>query len=160
MAESYYFCHFWYTGRRKSARFPRNFYSYRQKKRKSLFASALIAYMAFLEPEYGQEIYCLAPKLDQAALVYDGFHKMVKAEPELLELARKRAVIFTLRAGNSASGYNSIGKYLYENHPIMVKPMNSMEIRTLRLINFFIIIEYAFPFLTFLFCQTGNRHMV
>ena len=70
------------------------------------------------------------------------------------------AVIFTLRAGNSASGYNSIGKYLYENHPIMVKPMNSMEIRTLRLINFFIIIEYAFPFLTFLFCQTGNRHMV
>ena len=61
-----------------------------RKNGKSLFASALIAYMAFLEPEYGQEIYCLAPKLDQAALVYDGFHKMVKAEPELLELARKR----------------------------------------------------------------------
>lgn len=61
-----------------------------RKNGKSLFASAIIAYMAFLEPEYGQEIYCLAPKLDQAALVYDGFHKMVKAEPELLELARKR----------------------------------------------------------------------
>ena len=61
-----------------------------RKNGKSLFASAIIAYMAFLEPEYGQEIYCLAPKLDQAALVYDGFHKMVKAEPELLKLARKR----------------------------------------------------------------------
>ena len=61
-----------------------------RKNGKSLFASAIIAYMAFLEPEYGQEIYCLAPKLDQAALVYDGFHKMVKAEPELFELARKR----------------------------------------------------------------------
>ena len=61
-----------------------------RKNGKSLFASAIIAYMAFLEPEYGQEIYCLAPKLDQAAVVYDGFHKMVKAEPELLELARKR----------------------------------------------------------------------
>ena len=61
-----------------------------RKNGKSLFASAIIAYMAFLEPEYGQEIYCLAPKLDQAALVYDGFHKMVKAEPEFLELARKR----------------------------------------------------------------------
>ena len=48
-----------------------------RKNGKSLFASAIIAYMAFLEPEYGQEIYCLAPKLDQAALVYDGFHKMV-----------------------------------------------------------------------------------
>lgn len=61
-----------------------------RKNGKSLFASAIIAYMAFLEPEYGQEIYCLAPKLDQAALVYDGFHKMVLAEPELEELAKKR----------------------------------------------------------------------
>lgn len=58
-----------------------------RKNGKSLFASAIIAYMAFLEPEYGQEIYCLAPKLDQAALVYDGFHKMVLAEPDLEEQA-------------------------------------------------------------------------
>ena len=61
-----------------------------RKNGKSLFASAIIAYMAFLEPEYGQEIYCLAPKLDQAALVYDGFYKMVQAEEELNELAVKR----------------------------------------------------------------------
>lgn len=61
-----------------------------RKNGKSLFASAIIAYMMFVEPEYGQENYCLAPKLDQAAVVYDGFHKMVKAEPELSELARKR----------------------------------------------------------------------
>ena len=61
-----------------------------RKNGKSLFASALIAYMAYLEPEYGQEIYCLAPKLDQAALVYDGFYQMVQAEEELEELAKKR----------------------------------------------------------------------
>lgn len=61
-----------------------------RKNGKSLFASAIIAYMAYLEPEYGQEIYCLAPKLDQAALVYDGFYQMVKSEPELEELAKKR----------------------------------------------------------------------
>ena len=30
-----------------------------RKNGKSLFASAIIAYMAYLEPEYGQEIYCL-----------------------------------------------------------------------------------------------------
>ena len=60
-----------------------------RKNGKSLFASAIIAYMAFLEPEYGQEIYCLAPKLDQAALVYDGFYKMVQAEEELEELTKK-----------------------------------------------------------------------
>lgn len=61
-----------------------------RKNGKSLFASAIIAYMVYMEPEYGQEIYCLAPKLDQATLVYDGFHKMVKAEEELNELAKKR----------------------------------------------------------------------
>ena len=61
-----------------------------RKNGKCLFASAIIAYMVYLEPEYGQEIYCLAPKLDQATLVYDGFYKMVQAEDELNELAKKR----------------------------------------------------------------------
>lgn len=61
-----------------------------RKNGKSLFASAIIAYEAYIENEYGQEIYCLAPKLDQAALVYDGFYKMIQAEPELEELAKKR----------------------------------------------------------------------
>ncbi len=61
-----------------------------RKNGKSLLAAAIIAYIAFLEPEYGQEIYCLAPKLDQAALVYDGFYKIMQAEPELSELAKKR----------------------------------------------------------------------
>lgn len=61
-----------------------------RKNGKSLFASAIIAYMAYLEPEYGQEIYCLAPKLEQTAKVYDGFYQMVKADEELAELAKKR----------------------------------------------------------------------
>ena len=61
-----------------------------RKNGKSLFASAVIAYMAFLEPEYGQEIYCLAPKLEQTALVYDSFYQMIKADEELEELTKKR----------------------------------------------------------------------
>lgn len=61
-----------------------------RKNGKSLFASAIIAYMAYLEPEYGQEIYCLAPKLDQAALVYDGFYQIVNSEDELKAEAKKR----------------------------------------------------------------------
>lgn len=61
-----------------------------RKNGKSLFASAIIAYMVYLDPEYGQEIYCLAPKLEQAAKVYDAFYQMVQAEPELSELAKKR----------------------------------------------------------------------
>lgn len=61
-----------------------------RKNGKSLFASAIIAYMVFLEAEYGQEVYCLAPKLDQANIVYDAFYKMVLAEEDLDELAKKR----------------------------------------------------------------------
>ena len=72
-----------------------------RKNGKSLFASAVIAYMAYLEPEYGQEIYCLAPKLDQAALVYDGFYQMVQAEPDLAELAKKRRSDIYIQESNT-----------------------------------------------------------
>ena len=61
-----------------------------RKNGKSLFASACIAYMAYLDGEYGAKIYCLAPKLEQAAIVYDNFYKMVAQEPELADLAKKR----------------------------------------------------------------------
>lgn len=61
-----------------------------RKNGKSLFASAIIAYITFLDGEYGADIYCLAPKLEQAAIVYDSFYKMVKREPEMAELSKKR----------------------------------------------------------------------
>ena len=61
-----------------------------RKNGKSLFASACIAYMAYLDGEYGAKIYCLAPKLEQAAIVYENFYNMVKRESELSELAVKR----------------------------------------------------------------------
>lgn len=61
-----------------------------RKNGKSLFASAIIAYMTYLDGEYGAKVYCLAPKLEQAAIVYDNFYKMVQREPELSNLAQKR----------------------------------------------------------------------
>ena len=61
-----------------------------RKNGKTLFASAVIAYMAYLDGEYGAKIYCLAPKLEQANIVYDNFFQMIKKEPELYELAKKR----------------------------------------------------------------------
>lgn len=61
-----------------------------RKNGKTLFASAIIAYMAYLDGEYGAKIYCLAPKLDQAKLVYNNFFEMIKKEAELGELAQKR----------------------------------------------------------------------
>jgi phage terminase large subunit-like protein len=61
-----------------------------RKNGKSLFASAIIAYLVYLDGEYGAKVYCLAPKLEQAAIVYDNFYKMIHQEPELDALAAKR----------------------------------------------------------------------
>ena len=62
-----------------------------RKNGKSILASTIMAVMAFFDGEYGAEIYCLAPKLDQANIVFsENFHEMIKKEPELLELIHKR----------------------------------------------------------------------
>ena len=61
-----------------------------RKNGKSLFASAIIAYMVYLDGEYGARVYCLAPKLEQAAIVYENFYKMITRESELEALVKKR----------------------------------------------------------------------
>ena len=61
-----------------------------RKNGKSLFASAIIAYMVYLDGEYGARVYCLAPKLEQAAIVYENFYKMISREPELSSLVKRR----------------------------------------------------------------------
>ena len=73
-----------------------------RKNGKSLFASACIAYMAYLDGEYGAKIYCLAPKLEQAAIVYDNFYKMIHQEPELDALAQKRRSDIYMENTNTA----------------------------------------------------------
>ena len=72
-----------------------------RKNGKSLFASACIAYMTYLDGEYGAKIYCLAPKLEQAAIVYDNFHRMISRESELADLAKKRRSDIYLESTNS-----------------------------------------------------------
>ena len=63
-----------------------------RKNGKTLFGAAIIAYMAYLDGEYGAKIYCLAPKLEQADLVYDAFYQIVQADEELSdpEFTKKR----------------------------------------------------------------------
>ena len=61
-----------------------------RKNGKSLFAAAIMAYVAYIDGEYGSELYCLAPKLDQADIVYDSFYKITQAEEELAEVRKKR----------------------------------------------------------------------
>ena len=61
-----------------------------RKNGKSLFAAAIMAYVAYIDGPYGSELYCLAPKLDQADIVYNCFFSMTQAEEELAELTKKR----------------------------------------------------------------------
>lgn len=73
-----------------------------RKNGKSLLASAIITYMVYLDGEYGARVYCLAPKLEQAAIVYDNFYRMVAREPELEGLALKRRSDIYLEKTNSS----------------------------------------------------------
>lgn len=63
-----------------------------RKDGKSLLASAIADY-EFRNGGYGSEIYCVAPKLEQAAIVYDTTWQMVLLDPEykaLYELCNER----------------------------------------------------------------------
>lgn len=73
-----------------------------RKNGKSIFASAIIAYVSYLDGEYGAKVYCLAPKLEQAEIVYDNFYKMVVQEPELDELAKKRRSDIYMESTNTS----------------------------------------------------------
>ncbi|MDL2250462.1 terminase large subunit [Lachnospiraceae bacterium OttesenSCG-928-J05] len=75
------------TGRRQ---FREVFLVVARKNGKTLFASAIMAYMAYIDGEYGAKLYCLAPKLEQAELAFDAFYQMVQAEPELSDISKKR----------------------------------------------------------------------
>lgn len=73
-----------------------------RKNGKSLFASAIITYMTYMDGEYGSRVYCLAPKLEQAAIVYENFYRMVAREPELSGMALKRRSDIYLEKTNSS----------------------------------------------------------
>ncbi len=61
-----------------------------RKNGKSLFAAAIAAYMSFCDGEYGAEIYCIAPKLEQTKPVYYAFEQIFKNDPDLEELIKPR----------------------------------------------------------------------
>ncbi|MCL2699622.1 MAG: terminase large subunit, partial [Defluviitaleaceae bacterium] len=73
-----------------------------RKNGKSLLASAIIAYMAYMDGESGANIYCLAPKLEQANIVYNNFYQMIQKEPDLSDLAIKRRSDIYIRESNTS----------------------------------------------------------
>lgn len=73
-----------------------------RKNGKTLLAAAICAYHVYLDGEYGAKVYMAAPKLAQAGLCYDAFYQMVKKEPQLDRLARKRRTDIYLEKTNSS----------------------------------------------------------
>ena len=73
-----------------------------RKNGKSLFAAAIIAYCVFLDGEYGAKVFCVAPKLDQADLVYSAFWQTIQKEPELAALIKRRKSDYYVESTNSS----------------------------------------------------------
>lgn len=57
---------------------------------KTLIASAILSYEAYVDGEFGSEIYCVAPKLDQSDLVFSAFEFTKDKNPDLAKRTRKR----------------------------------------------------------------------
>lgn len=84
---------------------------------KTLLASSIIAYEAYVDGEFGSEIYCIAPKLDQSDLVFSAFEFTKDKNPDLAKRTRKRKYDYIIDSTNTvikkiafsekkADGYN------------------------------------------------------
>lgn len=84
---------------------------------KTLLASAILAYEAYVDGEFGSEIYCVAPKLDQSDLVFSAYEFTKDKNPDLAKRTRKRKNDYIIDSTNTtikkiafnekkADGYN------------------------------------------------------
>ena len=84
---------------------------------KTLLASAIMSYMVYVDGEFGSEIYCVAPKLDQSDLVFSAFEFTKDKNPDLARRTRKRKNDYIVDSTNTtikkiafnekkADGYN------------------------------------------------------
>lgn len=74
-----------------------------RKDGKTLLASAIANFCAFLDGEYGGRLYFAAPKLEQAALCYESFFHTIEKEPELSDLAKKRRTDIYIPSTNTSA---------------------------------------------------------
>lgn len=73
-----------------------------RKNGKTLFAAAIVLYCIFCDGEYGAKAFCVAPKLDQADLVYSAIWQTVQLEPDLAELIKRRKADYYIEQTNSS----------------------------------------------------------
>lgn len=61
-----------------------------RKNGKSLTAGGVIECMLYDDDEYGADVYCCAPKVDQADIVYEAYWQSVLLDPELKAITKPR----------------------------------------------------------------------
>lgn len=69
---------------------------------KSLLASGIAEYMAYADGELGADVYMLAPKLDQADIVFSDFWQSVSHEPDLAKITKKRKMDIYIPSTNTS----------------------------------------------------------
>lgn len=72
-----------------------------RKMGKTLIAAGITTYEAYIDGEFGSEIYFLAPKLDQADLAFSAFEFNKDKAPELARITRKRKYDYIIDNSNS-----------------------------------------------------------
>ena len=60
-----------------------------RKNGKTLFAAALAKYVWYIDGGYGTRVFCIAPKLDQADLVYSSIWQMTTLDPDWQNLRKE-----------------------------------------------------------------------
>ena len=68
---------------------------------KTLLASAIMAYIAYVDGEFGSEIYCVAPKLDQSDLVYSAFQFTAEHTPAFAKITKPRKTDLYIKKTNT-----------------------------------------------------------
>ena len=68
---------------------------------KTLLAGAIMTYIAYVDGEFGSEIYCVAPKLDQSDLVFSTFEFNAEKNPDLKKRIRKRKNDYIIDSTNT-----------------------------------------------------------
>lgn len=72
-----------------------------RKNGKTLIAACVGDYLIFCDGEYGAEVYTIAPKMDQARIVFDAASRICSMEPELDELAECKQREIVVESSNS-----------------------------------------------------------
>lgn len=73
-----------------------------RKNGKSLFASAIIQYCIYADSEFGAKAFCVAPKLEQADIVYNSFWQSVQLDSELDRITKSRKSDLYVKKTNSS----------------------------------------------------------